>query len=576
MNYGVLDVLTLIGSLGLFLFGMKKMSDSLQHVAGDGMRRILGKMTSNRIKGVFTGFFVTTAIQSSSATTVMVVSFVNAGLLSLLGAIGVIMGANIGTTVTAWIVSLLGFKISINVFVLPLIAFSFPFLFSKKDKLHAWGELIIGFSILFIGLDFLKKSVPDIHSNPEIFEFLSNYSNMGFWSVLIFMGIGTMLTVVIQSSSATMALTLVMCSYGWISYENAAAMVLGENIGTTITANLAAIVANVSAKRAARAHFIFNVIGVIWMLFVFKYFLMAIDEIFIKGNNRISVFADITTLDEVQKTKLNENLPIALSIFHTSFNIVNTALLIGFAPLIEKLTIKMVRSRKKEKFRLKHIGAGYYSTGEIELVQAKKEIERYAQRSKTMFGYVKQLINETDDDRFDILSEKIEKYEKIGDNMEIEISDYLAKIFEDELSLHASARVRAMLKIIDNIESIFDACHNISRSLKRKKQSNIWFTQEIRDSLNKMTALIDLALDEMIKNLEGEYDQIYIDRAYEIEKKINDMRDKLKDYNTQAIKDKKYKVNAGVVFTEIFSYCETMGDHIINVNEAIETVKKQL
>ncbi len=575
MKYGVFEVLTLIGSLGLFLFGMKLMSDSLQKVVGDKMRSILSKMTSNRIKGVFTGFIVTSAIQSSSATTVMIVSFVNAGLLSLLGAIGVIMGANIGTTVTAWIISLFGFKISISAFALPLIAFSLPLLFSKKSTRHSWGELIIGFAILFIGLQALKESVPDIKNNPEILNFVANYTDMGFLSVLLFLGIGTLLTIIIQSSSATMALTLVMCNNGWISFDMAAAMVLGENIGTTITANLAALIANVSAKRAAMAHFIFNVIGVIWVLFVFKYFLIAIDEIFITGKHGISLLSDYNTLDEDGKKLLNQTMPIGLSIFHTAFNIINTALLIGFAPYIAKIVTKLISTKSKEKFRLKHIDSGYYTTAELGTLQAKKEIVIYAERSKKMFEHLSKMINNPEDEKFEKAYEQIEKYEQIGDNMEIEISQFLVKLSESELSMHASTRIRAMHKIIDNIESICDASHNIARSLKRKKQEKIWFTQDIRNNLNKMISLLDKALDIMINNLSGDYASISLEEAEEAERKINELRDKLKLVNIKDFKEGEYKYKASVIYNDIISYFETMGDHIINVSEAIAFCKEE-
>ncbi len=381
------ESLTLIGALGLFLFGMKLMSESLQRVAGNKMRSILAAMTSNRLKGVFTGFFITTTIQSSSATTVMVVSFVNAGLLSLIEAIGVIMGANIGTTVTAWIISVLGFKISLSVLSLPLIGLSFPLFFSKNSFKKSWGEFLIGFAILFIGLQFLKESVPDLRSNPVALEFLKNYTNMGMISVLLFVLIGTALTIVIQSSSATMALTLVLCYNGLIPFEMAAAMVLGENIGTTITANIAATVANVSAKRAARAHLIFNMIGVIWILLIFHPFLRGIDWI-VERNHSVSILSSDLTAGEFEGIK--QILPIALSIFHTLFNIINTTLLIGFSKHISKLAIKLVPAREEddETFRLKFINTGLLSTPELSLLQAKKEIAVFGNRISKMFDYV--------------------------------------------------------------------------------------------------------------------------------------------------------------------------------------------
>lgn len=339
MNYGFTDILTLLGSLGLFLYGMKVMSDALMEVAGDKMRNILASMTSNRVKGVLTGFTITSIIQSSSATTLMVVSFVNAALLTLAESVSVIMGANIGTTVTAWLITILGFKVSMSAIALPLVALGFGLTFSKKIKTRHWGEFIVGFAVLFIGLQFLKESVPDIKQNPEILEWLKAYTDMGFWSVLLFLLIGTILTVVIQSSSATMALTLVMCYEGWIPFDMAAAMVLGENIGTTITANLAALVANYNAKRTAIAHLIFNVLGVIWVLILFFPFL-----------NGINLF--VTQNGEPSPYHTPEAIPVALSAFHTSFNIINTSLLIWFVPAIVKIVMKIIPFKEEEKFAI--------------------------------------------------------------------------------------------------------------------------------------------------------------------------------------------------------------------------------
>jgi phosphate:Na+ symporter len=388
MGYGFIDFLTLLGSLGIFLYGMKLMSEALQKVAGNGMREILSKMTSNRIKGVFTGFLITAIIQSSSATTVMMVSFVNAGLLSLTQSIGIIMGANIGTTVTAWLISILGFKVKLSAFALPLIGIALPLLFSKINKRKYVGEIIIGFALLFMGLGFLKEAVPDINSNPEILSFLSGYTEMGYWSYFLFLGIGTLLTIIIQSSSATMALTLVMCTNGWISFDIAAAMVLGENIGTAVTANIAAAVANVSAKRSARAHLIFNVLGVTWVLLIFPFFIQG-----------ISWFISL-----IGGTNPNESvagIPIALSIFHTTFNILNTIIFFGFAMLIVKIVTKLVPQKDDgEEFRLAFIDTGVLSTSELSIHQAKKEIIVFAERTHKMFDYVKILFEENNDKKF--------------------------------------------------------------------------------------------------------------------------------------------------------------------------------
>jgi phosphate:Na+ symporter len=377
MDYRLIDLLSLIGSLGLFLFGMKIMSEALQKSAGNKLRQILASMTSNRFKGVLTGFLITAAIQSSSATTVMIVSFVNAGLLSLIESIGVIMGANIGTTVTAWMISILGFNMKISILSLPLIGVGFPLLFFKNGKARYWGEFVIGFAFIFLGLEFLKTNVPDIQSNPHILSFLQDYTNMGLASILLFILIGTILTVIIQSSSATMALTLVMCNNGWIPFEAAAAMVLGENIGTTITANVAAIVGNVSSKRAARAHFIFNFIGVIWIVSVMPFFLKGIAGI-MESSGLASPFGNTASI------------PVALSLFHSSFNIINTVILIGLAKIIEKIVVWMVPLREEddEISRLKYISFGLLTTSEMSILQAKNEINLYARRISKMFGFV--------------------------------------------------------------------------------------------------------------------------------------------------------------------------------------------
>lgn len=565
MNYGLLDFLTLVGSLGLFLFGMKMMSESLQKVAGDKMRNILAAMTSNRFKGILTGMLVTMVVQSSSATTVMVVSFVNAGLLNLVQSIGVIMGANIGTTFTAWLISLLGFKFQISALALPLIGLSFPLLFSRNKKRQSWGELVIGFSLLFMGLDFLKSSVPNIGENPEILSFLSSYTNLGMGSVAIFIVIGTLLTVVIQSSSATMALTLVMCNQGWISYELAAAMVLGENIGTTITANIAAAVANVSAKRAARAHLIFNIFGVFWMFFIFKWYIGTI----------ASTLIDMGAINPFENP---EGVPIALSVFHSSFNLINTFLLVWITPLIVKVVTKLIPTKEmeEEEFRLKHIGIGIMSTAELSLLQAKKEIIIYSKRTTKMFGFVRELFKETNDKNFQQIFERIAKYEDISDRVEVEIATYLNKVSSHDLSEESSKRLQAMFKIISDIESISDCNYNLARTFRRKKEANIWFNQEVRDNLNKMFDLVEESLQIMNANLEVGYTGINLGPAYEIEERINQYRNVLKEEHIKNVEGNKYKYQAGVIYNDLFSEAEKLADYAINVSEDVAEINKPL
>jgi phosphate:Na+ symporter len=562
-------VLTLVGSLGLFLFGMKLMSEALQKVAGNKMRQILASMTNNRIKGVLTGLLVTTTIQSSSATTVMVVSFVNAGLLSLIAAVGVIMGANIGTTATAWLISILGFKISLSFLSLPLIGLSFPFFFSKNTRKKSWGEFVIGFAILFIGLQFMKDSIPNIHEHPELLKFVSRFTDLGYISVLLFVMIGSILTLIIQSSSATMALTLVMCYNGLIPFELAAAMVLGENIGTTITANLAAIVANVSAKRAARAHFLFNIFGVVWILFIFHPFLQGIDYIF-KSKHGISILS--TNISNTDFESIKGLYPIALSTFHTTFNILNTLLLIGFAPFIAKVATKMIPSNddEDEEFRLKYIDTGLLSTSELSIFQAQKEISNFGHRLEKMFLFVPKLLTEKLPKKQDKLLKKIERYEQITDNMEIEIADYLTKISEGENSYDSSKKIRAMLKIIDDQESIGDVIFQISKVIDNKTQAKIHFTDEQKQSLNLMFELIVQSFTEMNKNLEMTFSEVDAQEAYELEQKINTKRNQLRQKHIEDLKEKKYKHKIGAFYSDLFSLCEKTGDYVINVSEAIQ------
>lgn len=567
------STITLIGALGLFLFGMKLMSEALQKVAGSRMRHILGAMTNNRFKGAFTGILVTTTIQSSSATTVMVVSFVNAGLLSLTGAVAVIMGANIGTTVTAWIISLLGFKVSLSFLSLPLIGISFPLFFSKSGLKKSWGEFIIGFAILFIGLQFLKESVPDIRSNPEILSFLSSYTDLGFLSVLLFVLIGTILTIIIQSSSATMALTLVLTYNGLIPFELAAAMVLGENIGTTITANLAALVANTSAKRAAMAHLLFNIFGVLWILAIFNPFLRLIDYI-VNLNHGISVLE--TNLSDADFENVKGVYPIALSLFHTTFNIINTTLLIGFVGFIAKVATKLIKQNEEEdeEFRLKYINAGLLSTSEISIVLAQKEIANFGRRVEKMFCFIPDLITDLKPKKYNKLLERIKKYEEITDNLEDEIAAYLSKILEGEISNEISRKIMAMLAIIDNLESNADVINQISRVIDQNTQRNIKFTEEQTKLLADLWKSVKHSFKEMNSNLEKSFSLVDPKLAISIEKEINEKRNRLRIKHLEDLKAKKYKHKVGVFYTDIFSLSEKIGDYVINVTEAIEDSKK--
>ncbi len=561
-------ILTLVGSLGLFLYGMKLMSEALQKVAGGRMRQILAAMTNNRIKGVLTGVLVTTTIQSSSATTVMIVSFVNAGLISLVASVGIIMGANIGTTITAWIIALLGFKVSLSFLSLPIIGLSFPLFFSKNSLRRSWGEFLIGFAILFIGLQFLKESVPNIDGNQGALNILSSFTDLGFLSILIFIFVGTLLTVIIQSSSATMALTLVMAYNGLISFELAAAMVMGENIGTTITANLAALVANVSAKRTARAHLLFNMFGVGWMLLVFPFFLKGIN-MFVQHRHGVSILDTDISQSEFEEVK--GLYPIGLAIFHSSFNILNTILLFGFAPFIAKVATKMVPDRgdDDEEFRLKFINTGLFSTSEISIIQAQKEIAMFGERIEKMYSLTQLMVNEEKTKKFDKLRLKVEKYEQITDNLELEIAEYLTKISEGEISRDSSKKIRAMLKIVDDMESAADAIYELSKVINSYRQSKSEFTDYQIEGIANMSKIVEEAFVEMNKNVEQDFSDVDIKEATTIEDRINKKRNELREHHVEDLKDKKYKYKTGSFYRDMYSINERIGDYIINMSEAI-------
>lgn len=560
MDYGLFDFLKLIGSLGVFLFGMKLMSEALQKVAGNKMRQILSAMTSNRVKGVITGILITAIIQSSSATTVMVVSFVNAGLLSLIESIGVIMGANVGTTVTAWLISILGFKISMAEISLPLIGLCLPLLFSGKRSRKSWGELIIGFGLLFIGLEFLKNAMPDLHKNPEIFTFLKEYTDMGYASYILFMLIGTVLTILIQSSSATMALTLVMCANGWISFEIAASMVLGENIGTTVTANLAAVVANTTAKRAALAHFVFNFFGVLWVLAIFPIFLNWIEQ--------LCIFLGIGN-----PATNASSVPMALSLFHTIFNITNVLILIWFTRFIARIVTKLIpiRETTEDAFSLKHIKIGLLSTPDASLFQAKEEITLYGKNTLSMFRKVIECLDLPAKD-FAKPFEYLVKLEDESDNIEVEIANYLTKVSESKLTTENSQRVRAMFKIVSEIESIADSSLNVAKAINRRNDQKVTFPEELTVKLKHMFSLVDETLVAMCKNLATEYREVNAKKAYELEHAINDYRTILQQEHLLAIEEKRYDYPTGILYNDIFAECEKIGDYAINVTQAIKEI----
>ncbi|MCV9386589.1 Na/Pi cotransporter family protein [Reichenbachiella ulvae] len=565
MEYGLFEVLKLIGALGFFIYGMKVMSESIQKVAGDKLRSVMSLITSNRVSGVFTGFLTTAIIQSSSATTVMVVSFVNAGLLKLRQAISVIMGANIGTTITAVLILFLGFsKFSISHYALPIIAFGFPLLFAKKAELKYWGEFMIGFALLFMGLSELKHAVPDLKSNPEILAWISSLNEMGFMAIIIAVFIGTALTVVVQSSSAAMAITLIMCDNGWIPFDMAAAIVLGENIGTTITANLAALVGNVHAKRAARAHLLFNVLGVVWMLLIFNFYINAVDGI-------MSATGHGSPLNNVADVKWG------LTYFHISFNVINTLLMIWFIPYIEKIVIKLVPTKDDEddEFHLEYIGTNLMRTAEISLLEARKELVIYGKIIKKMHGFSRELIKSDSSKKIDKLLKKIEKYEQRTDDLEIEINDYLVKVAEGRLSSSASEEIRAILSITGDLERVADIITRMSKDASKKSKYKFEFSKDQMDNLEGLIDLVEKAIKVMLENLNKDYSDVTSVSAEKAEDAINAMTKKLNKAYYKHIEEKNYDVRTGVAYRDLIVGCEKIGDHIINVSESLAEINAE-
>lgn len=557
MDYSFFDFLRLIGSLGLFLYGMKIMSEGLQKFAGDSLRRILTAMTTNRVTGVLTGVLITALIQSSSATTVMVVSFVNAGLLTLTQSIGVIMGANIGTTVTAWLISALGFKVDIAAFSLPLLAFGIPLLFSGKSSRKSVGEFIFGFSFLFMGLQALKANAPDLGANPEMLAFVQNYADMGFFSIILFLFIGAILTMIVQASAATMAITLIMCANGWIDYQLGVALVLGENIGTTITANLAALTGNTQARRAALAHLAFNIFGVIWVLILFYPF-----------TNAVSWF--VTNVMRISDPSVAVSFKLAA--FHTAFNISNTFVMIWFVGLIEKTVCFLIKGKKDEdeEYRLRYITGGMLSTAELSILQARKEITLFAERTGCMLDMVKALFYEKNEDAFLKTYSRVEKYESISDRMEIEIANYLTCVAEGRLSSEGKEEIRIMLRAVSEIESIADSCNNMARSIKRRNEFKSIFTDEQNHNVDQMLALTEKALHRMIEILKkSELVRDDVNPSYNIENEINNYRNQLKIHNVEDINNKKYQYQDGVYYMDIIGEAEKLGDYVLNVVQAV-------
>lgn len=601
MNYTFLDFLGLLGAVGLFLYGMKVMSEGLQKAAGDRLRNILSAMTRNRFTGTLTGFAITALIQSSSASTVMVVSFVNAGLMTLAQSMAVIMGANVGTTFTAWVIALFGFKVNISAFVLPLIGLAIPLLFSKKSRTKSIGEFLVGFAFLFMGLDLISRYVPDMQSNPEMFAFLQQYSQMGFGSVLIFLMVGVILTMVIQSSAATFAITLIMCSKGWIDFNLACALVLGSNIGTTITPILASMSGNVAAKRTAMGHLLFNFLGCAWVLCVFNPFVELSDwitEAIGQGNpealsgyvNHLQA-TDPQIYDHLFDNSLPDGHPVmakigamqlsvsfGLSIFHTVFNLINLSIMIWLTGLYVKIVEYLVPTKHKEdeEFQLKFISGGLLNASELNIAQAEKEIAVYGERVERMIDMAKRLVHtEPESQDFTELYSRLEKYEDISDRMEIEIAHYLNRCSEGRLSNEGKLKIAAMLRIVSEIESIADCCLGAGKILIRKNQSHAKFTDEIYSNIDTMFGYVREAMLNMLgllRDIEHAREPEII-ASYNKEREINNYRNQLRTANIENINTRRYEYQAGIYYMDLISDLEKTGDYIINV---VDSVREQL
>ena len=552
----------LIGALALLMFGMKTMSDSLQKMAGPQLRHVLGTMTTNRLTGILSGTLITAAVQSSTATTVMTVSFVNAGLLTLAQAISVIMGANIGTTLTAWIMSA-GFSFNITDFVWPAFFIAIILIYSKKRKII--GDFIFGISFMFLGLGTLRQTGidMDLAHNQPVLDFFASFDPHSFQTTITFLLIGSVLTMCVQSSAAVMAITMILCSTGVLPIYQGIALVMGENIGTTVTSNVAALTANTQARRAAMAHMVFNIFGVLWILCVFRPFIHLVcgwvgyDDVMEKNDPHFVANA--------------AKLSFVLAAFHTTFNLSNTFILVWFIPQIEKLVCKIIRPKKnadEDDFRLRFIQSGIMKTPEISVLEAQKEIHCFAERIQRMFGMVKELLGETNDDKFIKLYTRIEKYEGISDNMEIEIAKYLDQVSDSHLSDETKAKIRAMLREISEIESIGDSCFNIARTLNRRIRGKEDFIPSQYEHMHQMMELTDNALTQMNITLVGHKGDNDANLSFNIENEINNYRNQLKSQNINDVNNHLYTYAIGTMYMDIIQECEKLGDYVVNVVEA--------
>ena len=549
----------ILGSLALLIYGMKVMSEALQKMAGSQLRHILGAMTTNRFTGMLTGTFITCAVQSSSATTVMTVSFVNAGLLTLAQAISVIMGANIGTTLTAWIMSL-GYNVDLTIVVFPAFFLGIMLIYSKKRRY--FGDFLFGIAFLFFALVLLSGAgkALDLEHNPSVIDFFSSFDTKSHLTIIIFLLIGTVITCIVQSSAAVMAITILLCSTGVLPIYLGIALVMGENIGTTATANLAALGANAQARRAALAHLVFNVFGVVWVLCLFYPFV-----------DMVCSFVGYDPDGNMTTAQNATMLPIVLAMFHTCFNVCNTGVLIWFIPQIEKIVCKLIKpktDKDDEDFRLRFIQTGIMKTPELSVFEAQKEISSFGERIQRMFGMVRELLETTDEKGFGKLYERIVKYEGISDNMEIEIAKYLDQVSDAHLSDDTKAKIRAMLREISEIESIGDSCYNIARTIKRKVDNKEEFTDKQHENIHQMFKLVDEALTQMNFMFTHDRQTLDMNRTFNIETEINNYRSQLRNQNIDDVDNHLYAYGIGTMYMDVIQECEKLGDYVVNVAEA--------
>ncbi len=599
MSYSLLDFLCLLGSVALFLYGMKVMSEGLQKAAGDRLRSILSVMTRNRLTGMLTGILITALIQSSSASTVMVVSFVNAGLMTLGQSMAVIFGANVGTTFTAWIIALFGFKVDTSLMILPIIACSVPLLFASSSMKKSFGEFLIGFAFMFMGLGMISDYVPDLQQNPEMFAFLEKYASMSFLSVIIFLFVGMVLTAIIQSSAATFAIVLIMCTKGWITFDIACAVVLGSNIGTTVTPLLASMSGNVAAKRTAMGHLLFNALGLLWTLCVFFPFCRLNEFIteWLGQGDPTEIYSYVNALEAsdpdtynalfantlpsghpvlMKVAQMQFSVSFGLSMFHTVFNLVNVAIMIWLTGLYVKIVEKLVPSRHKEgeEFQLKFISGGLLSASELNIAQAEKEILVYSQRVQRMVGMAQAIVRVKDSEEFTRQFSRLEKYEEISDRMEIEIAHYLNRCAEGRLSNESKHRISALIRITSEIESVADCCYGVGKIMIRKRESRAEFNDEIHHNIDSMFIAVEAAITNenlLLRDLEN-ISEADIITSYNREREINNLRNQLRSANVENINERHYEYQAGIYYMDIIGSLEKIGDYVINVVDELRSL----